>query len=270
MNVPILNNPSTTAEIGARFRTARDATGLSRAQVAKLSNVSAKAIEKFEAGQQEPSFLRFAALCEAVGKTVDEILHGDEHDSDDDFISPPPRRAVPPAPRQANPAPTTPAPETATDRVYGLLMELDELRETRFRHAQRRTMALVDQLRGELRFLEAEELVDLAHERGVFAGTLPAVRDLEQSLVDEPAQGQELCRLLEQRIVDTALLGADLFAIDLKALGELARRLDISRPLLGWADHDDIAEKLLEPLRAATFAGQGEDLSNDKTFPGRS
>jgi len=270
MRAPILSNQATPEEVGARYRTARDDAGLSRAQVAKLSNVSAKAIEKFEAGQQQPSLLRFAALCEAVGKSVEEILNGDVQDNDGE-AAPAPRRATLPAPRQVQPfAQPVPEPETAADRARGLLMDLDELRETRFRNAQRRAMALVEQVVSELRFLEAEELIDLAHERGVFPAGLPAVHELEQLLIKEPAKGQEQCHALGLRVIDTALLGADVFAVDLKALGELAKRMQIDKPFFGWDDHPEIAAKLLEPLRAAAVAGQGEDLGNEKAFPNRS
>src|SRR5438128_1281066 len=47
-NVTDADDISAQRVIGARFRAAREAAGLSRAQVERASNVSQKAIEKFE------------------------------------------------------------------------------------------------------------------------------------------------------------------------------------------------------------------------------
>lgn len=262
MNVPNLTSNASAAEVGARFRAARDAAGLSRAQVAKLSNVSAKAIEKFEAGQQEPSFLRFAALCEAVGKPASHILNGGD-DVDDDTETQRPTRTIAQSVAES-------ADDTYAGHVRDLLFQLDELREGRFRNAQRRATALIEEITSAMRFLEAEDLVDLARDRDVFAGNLPAVHELENALINDPAKGQELCRDLERRIVDTALLGADIYAVDLDVLAALAKRLDLDRPMFGWSDHDDFAGRALEPLRARALAGQGVDLGDEKALPGRS
>ncbi len=263
MDTKVNDADDTTAQkiIGARFRAAREAAGLSRAQVERASNVSQKAIEKFEGGVQSPNFVRFAALCAAVGKSVDAILNG----------------------REAAPAPLSRAPaaidednddaESYLDPLDDALAQLDDLREAGFRDGQRRGIALVGALREELKALEPADLLDLARKRGVDRTGCPSALELHNALADDIASGQEACAKVEERIIDTAVLGTDLFAAPIERLSSIAdqlkRQFDLDEGFMGWGKHDKLVPQLREPLRQLAFAGKGQSRADKRASQAR-
>jgi len=259
MNLPTNDDDLNAAKVvGTRFRTARDAAGLSRTDVERRSGVSAKAIEKFEAGVQHPSYLRFGALCSAVGKSVEEILNGSDPEADYD----------------EEPSMRGPIPAIVADPVADLLSELDELRADGFENAQRRGMAIVDQLTHELHFLEPGELISIARKRGVDMATCPKALDLQTAIAQNSTKGQEACATVEQRIVDTALVGADLASVDrdalIKVADQLKQQFNLEAGFFGWGETAALVEMLRQPLRQLAFAGQSIDLSRTKAAPARS
>ena len=63
--------------VGARLLAARRALGMSRRAVEDASGVSARALEKLEAGRQEVSLSRAVALCRLYGLSLTELVGED-------------------------------------------------------------------------------------------------------------------------------------------------------------------------------------------------
>lgn len=256
MNVQVRDTPSGD-NVAARLRKARDAARYTRQQLADLTGIPAKSIEKFENDDQEPSVSRLLAICEALGVSTDDIL-GKK-----------PSGGAFPSMSRTPPASTSDAP---IDPVQDFLEQLDDLRAGGFRDGQRVAMALAGKLTDQLHFLEPAALVDIARQRGVHMDTCPSALDLQNAIAANPTTGQAACAEVEQRIVDTALLGGDLLGVELGALGKLAGQLNFDAPFFGWSDshYPALAATLREPLRQLAFAGKPVDLSDDNRFPARS
>lgn len=249
MNTQVRDTPAVNS-LGQRLRRARETARYTRPQLATAAGIPAKSIEKFEADEQEPSVSRLMTLCSVLGASLDEILgtaRSQQHDP-----SPVPMGG--------------PLPDIEADPVGDLLNELDELREDGFDNAQRRAMAIVTHLGEELRFLEPRELVSVARERGVDTATCPSVLDLQNAMTNDPTKGQLACGELEQRIIDTALLGSDLFAVPFEVLSKVADQLrgqfDLQGEFFGgWGDHSKLVPQLREPLRHQAYVGRSIDLA---------
>jgi len=103
------------------------------------------------------------------------------------------------------------------------LSHIDQLREDGFMKHSRKMPHLLEQLEAMANYLEVDELVELAFDRGIEAA------DDSDINVDE----------VTACIIDTAVLGADLYDVDFDVLKAFARKNDIERPFLsGWKDHD--------------------------------
>lgn len=264
MDTNVTDADDTTAQrvIGARFRAAREAAGLSRAQVERASNVSQKAIEKFEAGLQSPNFVRFAALCAAVGKTVDEMLNGratrarpGTDETDDESATPPPGDDQ----------------QSEVDPVEDALSRIDELRQHHFHDGQRKAIALVAVLRDALKSWEPAALLTLARKRGVDRGTCPSALDLQNALAADTDKGQAACAAVEERIIDTAVLGADLFSVPYEQLCKIAdqlkRQFELDEGFFGWGKPPVLVPMLREPMRQLAVAGKGVALAAPGSAP---
>ncbi len=239
MNVQVRDTPA-SSKLGQRLRQAREAARYSRTQLSAATSIPSKSIEKFEAGEQEPSVSRLIALANTLGVSLDHLLG---------------KTATSDAPL---PGPGNAPPDIEEDPVGDLLAELDELRGSGFQYAQRRAMALVDQLTAKLNMLEPRELIDIAQERGVDMASCPSVLDLQNALSADAGGGQAVCGEVEQRVIDTALLGADLPAVEGKKLVEIAARLKVEGGgFFGWsADDKTLPTALREPLRRLAYAGK--------------
>lgn len=70
--------------IANRLRVARDARGLSQAELAERCGLQPSAISHYETGRREPSAANLARLCRALEVSADAILdlpsHGDNAD----------------------------------------------------------------------------------------------------------------------------------------------------------------------------------------------
>ena len=63
-----------TEEFGVRLRKAREAKGLSQAELAQLTHLQPSAISHFETGRRAPSFDNLKRLADALGISVDYLL----------------------------------------------------------------------------------------------------------------------------------------------------------------------------------------------------
>jgi transcriptional regulator with XRE-family HTH domain len=243
-----------TNPLAARLREAREAKGLSRAQLSKLTEIPLKAIEKFEIDDQEPSASRLIKLCKVLGKTMEEILG----------LTP---GTTSPALTLTAPGPT-PGDELRVneieDPVTLRLNELDNLRLTRFRKATRASLAMIDDLRRELKYLEPDQLVDLAQARDANIAIGPSLADMLNAMTSGIENGQALCGEVEERIIDTAVLGADLFAVPVEKLKVAAtiaaKAFKLETPFFGWGKPEEIVPLIREPMRRLALAGKAIEL----------
>lgn len=257
-------------DLPSRIRKARENVGLSRAELSRRTGIPPKAIEKFEYGQQEPSVSRLRTLCRELGSDFESMMGGLEEDSDGgaSIAVKPSHRPVHPSPHPSN---TTDDPEAEVRR---LLKCVDDLRSEAFEDGRRMGMALTDDLKNSLRYLEPDELLSVAEKRGVRTLDCPDAISIMALFSDDPADAQNQCGDVEERIIDTAVLGADLFGIERDALAVLADHLqemhEMERPgLFSWGSHRELVTTLRPVLRTLAFAGNAIKLDDRKAFPQR-
>lgn len=259
------------ADLPKRLREAREAAGMSRAKAGDVSGLSPRSIEKYEYGSAEPPVSKLRVLAGTYGVTPDYFLAVGE--------------AVASAPTGGQAIETKPEapveehltdPEKPEPTVADALAEMDGLREMQFEGARRRAIAMMDDINGHLSRLEPDELTALASERGAY---LTDCRDGESifGLFKENSEAaQAECENIQARVIDTAVLGVDLFAVERDALASLADDLaeehDLTAPGafgLTWGDHADLVPLLRPVLRRFAFSGDGVDFSDLSKFPRR-
>lgn len=258
-----------------RIRQAREAQGLSRAQLSRRTGIPAKSLEKFEYGTQEPSLSRLQSLSEALDVSTQWIMGQEEPESPADRAeadAPPDATPSPPSPAVAVPANDDDPLEAAQD----MLDRLAEMRSKNFDGFRRRALALIEDLRSTLAELEPEDLIDLADARGLHRADCPSVVKLLDVFSEDPDDGQDLCGNVEERIIDTAALGADLHAIDRKALAQLAGTLEREFEELeapgffgDWGDHERMVPLIRPFLRKKALTGHPVDFKDLQAFPRR-
>jgi transcriptional regulator with XRE-family HTH domain len=246
--------------VARRLREAREETGFSRAQLGRKTNIPVKSIEKFEYGTLEPSLSRLQTLCD----TLDVSTHWVMGEGDEDFENAPPAHNEEPV-------------LDPSEKAKGILSRLDILRGEGFRDAPRMAMALADQALAGLKSLEPDELVTMANERRLQKGDCLSSSDLWELFGNDPEAGQSFCGQIEERILDTALLGIDLYTLDRDPLVVLADRLSENHPIempgflgFSWGDHEDFVPLIRPVLRNLALAGGGEDFQDGETYPKRS
>jgi hypothetical protein len=86
-------------------------------------------------------------------------------------------------------------------------------------------------------------------------------------------KGQSFCANIEERVLDTAILGVDLYNIEREPLVKLADELqeehDIEEPAWGgfsWGEHNDFVPLIRPYMRAASYRGHPVDFTNHNEF----
>ncbi len=247
----------------ARMRKARDEAGLTRERMAKLTGIPAKSIERYEAGLAEPPASRLKAFCDACDADQFEVMTGEQRmlrddtvASSGDYTGNPPRN-VPQTISEAN------------SPVYGikaLLSDLDGLRQSKFMDASRRGAALVDELHLLMNRLEAGELMALANERGIDPAKCHDEDQLSSLFQADFDRAQHQCASIQDRIIDTAVLGIDLFDLQDDELRDVVAEM-ASTGLMDFWSRWDLSDsrvhriaQLRDPLRRAAYSGRGLEL----------
>ncbi len=253
----LMHTDDDTALIAERIKRARTEAGLSRKGLSNLIGISPRTIERIENGEQEVTVQRVKLFATATGKSA-AWLQGDEEPDEevDDFPTPAPK----PAPsRRSGP----PAPPTVAD-VYASLRVIDTLRSEGFDGTIRQAMATCDQVRTMLAYQEPAALVEIANSRGIDRTTFPKAREIQERLENAPEAGQQDCAAIQERIIDTAILGVDLHVVPPKALQDIARAAGLeSDGWLGWSNDDVMIEAVRPTVRRMALSDQLPDDLRD-------
>lgn len=241
-----------------RIRQAREEAGLSRSKLAEATGISMRTIEKYEYGSSEPPVSRLNKLAEALEVDREWLLVGD--DALDEL--------------QGSPEPEPGRIFTSAEIAIGLLEVLEDLRERRFEKKQRRALATMDAIQMGLKMLDPDELLEIAMAQGVYQPACSSAEDLDELFQNDPMDGQEMCLEIQERIVDTAVLGADLFALEreqfIQSLAKIAEENERIEDPLFWGPHEKFVPRVRAELRRLALTGGGPDFDDTKTFPRRS
>lgn len=234
----------TPETIGKRIKDARDSAGLSRARLGDLTKISPRVIEKIEAGTQEASATRLRALCSALKIDPAEFLGTGK-----------------PASAQTAEGHDLLAFDPM-DRASLILEEIDGLRSDGFEGSTRKAMALATMAKEALSHLEPEDLNRLARLRGLARHDTVDGLTILDLFNEAPCKGHEYCGFIEDRIVDTAVIGLDLYALDeaqAHALAEELADMDrLERPglLSDWPEMDRLYPRIQPIIRRIVTAGK--------------
>lgn len=253
----LMNADDDNALIAGRIKQARTDAGMSRKALSDATGISARTIERIENGDQEVTVQRLKLLATATGRSVAWLQGDDEPDEEvDDFPAP----ASKPAPSwRSGPL----SPPTVAD-VYAALSVIDTLRLEQFDGTIREAMATCDQVRSMLAYQEPAALVEIANSRGIDRTTFPKAREIQERLENAPEAGQEDCAAIQERIIDTAILGVDLHVVAPKTLQDIAKAADLeSDGWLGWSNDDVLIQAVRPTVRRMAFADQLPDDLRD-------
>lgn len=243
---------------GKRLQQARNASQYSRPQLAEVTGIPAKAIEKFEYGTQEPTFSRVETLAKTLNVTVDYLMKGDadegQGESEIESITA-----------------TEVQQEIIGDEhnnVSAKLMYLDELREIGFQKHWRTTPRLFSEVEEGLESFSYDELLDLGEERGLY----PIFSNAEQAFDVLKAKDQKaILSDLRERIIDTAYFGRDLYYIDIDDLKEQASFLELKKDKEGaffdsWSGPEAVIMAIRIECRDLALKGKAPDFSDTEIF----
>jgi len=254
--------------MGDKIRSGREAKGLSRAALAKETGIPAKAIEKFEYGEQEPSATRLRTLCRTLDIPLSDMLGQEVDEGDAD--TPPWEDAPAPAASFAAPQPVD-----AADRFEAMLAYLDDARRAGFPDGARGYFATAEDALNLARHLERDELAELAAEWELYQAKDDEASALPLETSDAPETWMAKCCDFANRLIDAAVLGVDLYSIKLDALERLANELAgdgrVRTPGIfeSWEDHGEIIAAMRLALWAQAVMGTGPNFRDGKRFPKR-
>ncbi len=274
--------------VADRLKAARKDANKTRKAVFESTGIPASTLEKYETGNMDPNTTRLQAICDFLGVSVGWVLNG--HDTLSVAATEKPAETQ----VSANVAETST--ETFTEstpehskigpptnendpmgHIQEVLSSLDTMRAYGFVGYQRQAIALEEYIRTALKSIEPKELTTLALEQGLFQDeSFPKASDIHDLFAEGLDEGQASCGCIEERILDTVILGVDLFKIDRGPLVELADKLqevhDIAAPAWGgfsWGDHKDFVPLIRPYLRALAYRGNFVDFSNEDLYKKR-
>jgi len=226
---------------GQRLKEAREQAGLSRPALHERTGIPIKTIEKFENGTQDPTLARLEAIAREVGVSM-EALRSNSPQPLSQSVSKTKAGAL------------TQEENRILNEVRDGLETLSGLRDGNFAGQQRFALGVIRHLEETMALLEIEDLRRLAKEHslklipvkgghhedegGLFRYSAKgSTKENLAEFFQEEAEAQELA----SRLVDHALMGVDLYALDRKDLAELAdglkeRHAGIERKFFGWGE----------------------------------
>jgi len=227
---------------GKRLKHARELRRFSRKQLAERSSVGEKTIERYEYGTTEGKPSQVENLSEALDVPAAVLLFGaaEEAGYEDETTAPTP------APSKRSTQPTEA--EILQQRAEHLMAEVDTLRRRGFGNAPRFSAALIDDLRDAFRYMEAEEIHELARQEG-----LEGFDETENE--DDPSGVPEII----ERLIDNVMLGTDLYGFPQGKLEAIAEKYEVESKWLGWDGIGQIIEAIRPKLRESSLKKAGWD-----------
>jgi len=275
---------------GARLRWARDEQGLSRSVLSKRTEgaLSARVIDHLESGTTDATGPRVEVLAKALGVDRNWLMFGepdmtnhqndnpdsapdDEPDNPDDV----PEKALealestPDGPKKALGAlgalatervlekqesasasegskknsPHHAANDDAANQYFDAMSKalsyIDWLREDGLEKHPRKLPKLIEKAIEIGQCLEQSDFKELADIRNA------AIAELSEGILPE-----ELLAEVALRLIDTALLGLDLYDLDMDALEAFAKKAEVDEPFLGWKS----LAKIVRSVRSAYWS----------------
>ncbi|WP_169566793.1 helix-turn-helix domain-containing protein [Sneathiella limimaris] len=219
-----------------RLKMARTHKGYSRKELAAITNIPEKSIEKYEYGSMEPNISRLQTLCEVLEINSESLLGMPESENE-----------------------TTRSESNHTKYFSEALDHIEEInciRETGFAAEPTKALAHVEALQSALRFLGEDELKKLASAKGISTENMLNLGITELSL----------------RIIDTAIYGVDLYNIEMSALSKLAEHYNLAPShkifWIEWENHEEIIHEIRAKFKSEAFYSTNfPNFSDKKLFP---
>jgi len=294
--------PSTEGmTVADRLKAARQDAELTRKALADATGIPASTLEKYERGDMDPNTTRLQTLCDHLGVSVNWVLNGAD-DLEASENAKPVRETQPSAKvmetmKTAETQPSAKILETSTetfsqgkpggtetaspanetdpmDHIRGMLADLDDMRAHEFEGVQRGAMALIEDIHAALKYLEPSELLKMAFERNLHESDCETADSIIHLFRDDTDKAQTLCGNIEERIIDTAILGVDLHTLDSKGLIDIAKELSEEHgfdtpKFFSWGKHEDFVPLVRPPLRELAIKANGYDFEDEEEFPKR-
>jgi len=274
--------------VADRLKVARQDANVTRKAVADGTGIPSSTVEKYERGDMDPNTARLKTLCDFYGVSFDWVLNGDGAPSIATTPKPSETMAsacisetfaktfAESAPQQSETV-SSANENDPMEHVRGLLDDMDDMRAHGFDGMQRQAIALADEVRVALKYLEPGELLAMAYERGLYKGeSCLDVSGILNLFAEDLDEGQAYCGIIEERILDTVILGVDLYGIEREPLVELADELkedhDIEEPAwagFSWGQHKDFVPLIRPIVRAMANRGDRVDFTDQDKYPKR-
>lgn len=245
------------AAFGSRLQSAREASNFSRRQVAELTGIPVKSIEKFETGDMSPSIDRVQALARVIDVSPTFLLNGAPTKQEVEEIG----AAVAKHHEYLD----------DIDAILDAFLSLDEMRKNGFQRHWRtapRSFEALEEIVGKMSY---DELLDVGEARGLLAVPQSEVEMYEGLPLDEQIVAKQA---LADRIVDTAYFGIDLFSLDPEPLSDLADEFDVEKDQEGilfssWSGDSAMIVALRPVLKERFLKGNQLDFEDEEQFPKR-
>ena len=231
----------TTSEIGERLKAARENARYSRTQLAKVTGIPAKTIEKYEYGTTDPSVTRLLKMTQVLGTSVIDLIAGEDLSLDND-----------------------------EPVIVKQLDQLDHMREDGLTKYWREFPALLASTEEKLAIISVPDLLDIAEDRDLV--DLPTIQHIERLALEAADKPQALCQEIANRIVDTAYFGVDLYKVEHETLERLADDFELEPDISGllsdrWSGEAALVNALRQKMRKAVWQGPDETIGLPPQFP---
>lgn len=241
--------------LGGRIRFSRDVANLSRRELAEMTGMSSRTIEHYENGTTDATYQKLCVLAENLRVEIAWLVSGDDPgEIETDF-------QVMLDARASEENDQTCEMPSRIQRLETSFAILAELRNAGLEKHVRKATAIMQEVHGSAKYIEPEELTSFATRRGIFIlkdYSPEAFSDLINASMDRAAV-EVLCTEIVDRLIDRALLGINLFQVNLKDLATMAAEWEIlpNRILaFGWRGHEEIVPALRSRLRQHALLGK--------------
>lgn len=263
---------NTQATIGSRITVAREKAGLTQQELADLVRLSRNTIKNYENGNSSPTCVNLEGIAKSLsvepaflfsGLSVDaqqkeETQSGDDLDLELDDTAELEEEVNRPADATV---------ETAgVDKLSDHLQQLSELELDGDRLTKKKAEAHIKLIHVAADGLTLEGAVEQAEKHDLVNADQIASPLNELSSVGFDPNENEVAELTDQiitevieRLIDHALVGSDLYAVDFKVLDDFSESHDIYPNRLiafGWRGYEELVPAIREKVREIMLSGE--------------